>query len=70
MTKYILKPEAQHDRDLFEKYVKDEGCSCFKRPPCGYCTHPGNPYNQEDDCFWVEAISNEEKWKRVMGVTK
>lgn len=28
----------------------DEGCTChLGHPPCGYCTHPGNPENQEED---------------------
>lgn len=48
-----LTDEAQADRDDFESY-KDEsgGCRCHLNPPCGYCTHPGNPANQEDPSCW------------------
>lgn len=48
-----LTDEAQADRDDFESY-KDEsgGCRCHLNPPCGYCTHPGNPLNQEDPSCW------------------
>lgn len=48
-----LKPEAQEDRDAFES--EDSGCSCHINPPCGHCTHPGNPLNQEDDEFYEEV---------------
>lgn len=54
----ILTPEAQAERDDFEAiYGIDGGCYCFISPPCGYCTHPGNPSNQEegDDC-WIPAV--------------
>lgn len=48
-----LTEEAQADRAEFEAY-KDEygGCSCHIAPPCGHCTHPGNPTNQEDPSCW------------------
>lgn len=45
-----LTDEAQDDRDAFES-MRDElgGCRCHLNPPCSYCTHPGNPVNQEED---------------------
>lgn len=47
-----LTDEAQSDRDDFEREYAFSGCSCFISPPCGWCTHPGNPHNQEDDeCY-------------------
>lgn len=51
-----LTDEAQDDRDSFEAF-KDElgGCRCHISPPCGYCTHPGNPANQEDPSCWKVA---------------
>lgn len=49
-----LSDEAQDDRDRFNHYHADSGCTCFTNPPCSWCTHPGNPLNQEDDEFWVE----------------
>lgn len=47
-----LTPEAQKERDAFE--AENGCCSCHLNPPCGYCTHPGNPLNQEDDSCWME----------------
>lgn len=49
-----LTDEAQDDRDQFDRTFGDSGCTCFISPPCGHCTHPGNPLNQEEDEFWVE----------------
>lgn len=51
-----LTDEAQEDRDRFDLHFADYGCTCFKNPPCAYCTHPGNPANQEDDGFY-KAVS-------------
>lgn len=52
MSERVLTAAAQADRDDFEA---DRGCcSCHVSPPCGYCTHPGNPANQEE---------NEECWE-------
>lgn len=51
----VLTPEAQADRDDFER--DDYGCSCHISRPCGYCTHPVNPLNQEDDDCWMEVES-------------
>lgn len=53
MTPRRLTAEAQADRDDFES--RDSGCTCFISPPCGHCTHPGNPHNQEDDECWEPA---------------
>ena len=41
-------------QDFTSKYG-DGNCSCFISPPCGSCTHPGNPLNLlEDDDAWVK----------------
>lgn len=52
-----LHPDAQADRDDFVRaYGTDGNCSCHLSPPCGSCTHPGNPRNQEeDDNCWLEG---------------
>lgn len=49
-----LTAEAQDERDDFDRGRREYGgCSCHISPPCGYCTHPGNPLNQdEDDDCW------------------
>jgi hypothetical protein len=44
-----LTPEAQADRDAFERDYDGGNCSCHLNPPCGSCTHSGNPRNQEED---------------------
>jgi hypothetical protein len=49
----VLTPEAQADRDDFDSDSDDGCCSCHIAPPCGWCTHPGNPHNQEDDSCWT-----------------
>lgn len=51
----VLTKEAQADRDNFNEW--DSGCSCHISPPCAYCTHPGNPTNQDefDEC-WESAL--------------
>lgn len=46
----VLTPDAEHDRYEFESdYGSIRSCTCFLSPPCGYCTHPGNPDNQAED---------------------
>jgi hypothetical protein len=49
----VLTPEAQAERDQFDREYGDGGCTCFISPPCGWCTHPGNPHNQEEDECWM-----------------
>jgi hypothetical protein len=49
-----LNSEAQKNRDDFDRCYPHGGCSCHISPPCGYCTHPGNPLCQEDDDCWEE----------------
>lgn len=53
-----LTQNARLDREDFERgdhndegiSLADRGCICFTGcAPCSYCTHPGNPRNQEDD---------------------
>jgi hypothetical protein len=58
----ILTPEAQADRDEFDLYdITYGGCSCHINPPCGYCTHPGNPANQdEEDSCWMDDDESKE----------
>ncbi len=35
-------------------------CSCHIIPPCGSCTHPGNPHNLDaDDEAWVMGYEQE-----------
>ena len=55
----VLTEQADNDRvDWMSNY---DSCSCHLSPPCGSCTHPGNPRNQEEDedC-WVEVEQEEE----------
>ncbi len=61
-----LTEEAQFDRDDFEAChvtedgaysLADRGCICFTGcAPCSFCTHPGNPLNQEerDECWELD----------------
>lgn len=52
----ILTPEAEADRADFMSRYDGGNCSCHLSPPCGSCTHPGNPMNQEeDDSCWEEV---------------
>lgn len=44
-----LIPEAQAERDDFEAEYGDGNCACHINAPCGSCSHPGNPRNQEED---------------------
>lgn len=49
----VLTEEAQGERDEFDSVYDGGSCSCHISPPCGSCTHPGNPMNQdEDDSAW------------------
>ena len=46
--------------ELAYRFLNDFGdrgcCSCFISPPCGYCTHEGNPDNLEyQDDVWQEV---------------
>lgn len=55
MSNRELTQEAQDERDDYERYLREYGgCSCHISPPCGACTHPGNPLNREDDSCWQE----------------
>lgn len=49
-----LTEDAQADRDAFD--AEDTSCRCHINPPCGHCTHPGNPVNQAEDpaCWKVQ----------------
>lgn len=53
-----LTAAAQDDRDSFE--AEDGCCSCHIAPPCGFCIHPGNPENQEEDAeCWEDDIDDD-----------
>lgn len=58
-SRLYLKPEYQEDADDFEMHFEDGGCTCFMgHPPCGYCTHPGNPIGlDEDDDVWIDPLT-------------
>lgn len=63
MPMRILTQQADDDRAAFHAQEYG-GCSCFKAPPCSYCTHPGNPANQdEDDDCWVSDTGPVD-WKK------
>lgn len=54
-----LTQEAEADRLDFVRDYSDGNCSCHISPPCGSCTHPGNPRNQdEDDNCWEKDLEN------------
>ena len=48
MSDKELFPWAQHEADDFYRRYRDGNCSCHISPPCGLCTHPGNPRNLEE----------------------
>jgi hypothetical protein len=54
----VLKPEYDEIAAEFARCYGDNGCTCFISAPCGYCTHPGNPANlEEDDEAWEDATT-------------
>src|SRR5271170_5537548 len=57
-----LTEAAQRDRDAFDRYLRDNGgCGCHSHPPCSYCTHPGNPMNQdENETAWEDVYTKDE----------
>lgn len=62
MSARTLTPEAEAERARWKSSYGDRGCSCHISPPCGSCTHPGNPINQdEDDSAWVVLPIVEDK---------
>lgn len=51
-----LTEEYEEIYEEFRQAHDDGGCTCFLNPPCGYCTHPGNPSNlEETEEAWVPA---------------
>ena len=55
-----LTPEAQLEREDFNAvYDLYDGCSCHLSAPCGWCTHPGNPMNQNEPECWVNGVVGE-----------
>lgn len=58
----VLTPEAEDDRNAFHDHYQWGNCSCHQHSPCGSCTHPGNPMNQdEDDSCWMEVDDETER---------
>ena len=55
----VLKDWAQAERDQFDSEFSGGNCSCHIAPPCGSCTHPGNPLNQaeDEDCWEWETLA-------------
>lgn len=52
-----LTPWAEDELADWGRLYGDCGCTCFISPPCGSCTHPGNPYNLEaTDDAWEQEI--------------
>lgn len=43
-----LKPEYADMLSEFKSLFSDSGCTCFMSPPCGCCTHEGNPDNLDE----------------------
>lgn len=59
--KYELKREWQAVADDFMEIYWDSGCTCFLSPPCGYCTHEGNPNNLEEcEDVWAKSPADME----------
>src|SRR5690606_1225257 len=65
MPERILTPAAQADRDDFDEFHQERGCTCFDKPPCGFCIHPGNPLNQQGDDCWREVLTPTEALGRI-----
>ena len=63
----VLKDWAEAERADWDALYDGGSCSCHISPPCGSCTHPGNPLNQEfnDDC-WEVAFDLDEACERAM----
>lgn len=45
----MLTEDADAERGEFNSQYDGGNCSCHISPPCGSCTHPGNPMNQDED---------------------
>jgi hypothetical protein len=53
LVRLRLTNEASEERNLFTAIYGYASCTCFMGcTPCGWCTHPGNPQNQDDDSCW------------------
>lgn len=59
-TEKVLTPWAQEDRDRFNcVYRNYHECTChLSHPPCGWCTHEGNPLNQQEPEFYETTFMN------------
>lgn len=50
---FRLTEDAEIDYEMWGEVYGGGNCSCHLNPPCGCCTHPGNPRNlNEDDAAW------------------
>jgi len=58
----VLTPEAEEDRASFNyAYFLGHGCTCgVTHAPCSWCTHPGNPQNQDEDENAWRTLTQEE----------
>lgn len=69
-----LTDAAFADFEAFLMKYDDGACYCHISPPCGYCTHPGNPINLvEDETAWRDNCSPKsepEAKPDVMDLTK
>lgn len=64
----VINPDelTEDARENYNDFVlggyDDSGCTCFNSPPCGWCTHPGNPRNLiEDEHAWKMPVSDDEQ---------
>lgn len=69
----VLTPEAEEERADFTRFAhRVGGCSCFIRPPCDFCMHPGNPANQEEgETAWIEVaevVATEAELAEMFGI--
>ena len=60
-----LTEAAESDRACFDSDYADYGCSCHLRAPCGYCVHPGNPVNQEENPDCWEELPDIEDYREI-----
>lgn len=55
-----LTEAAEAEAHDFQRLYGSGNCSCHISPPCGSCTHPGNPMNlEEDDDAWMMGHAEE-----------
>jgi len=67
MSRRLTKIADAERQQFIRTFGYDGNCSCHISPPCGSCTHPGNPMNQEEDESCWEPDKPE---VNVMAVTR